>query len=386
MTERIDFSIRNQGNPDGLHSTFALEPRRRLHESSLRQVAMMTSTSSSPNLDLLRSLAISFVVISHLLLDQSLVNPGGFDTHILGTLGVLIFFVHTCLVLMFSLDRQTHILGTPPTTVSFLMVRAFRIYPLSIVVVVLLSLIERMHSGTGPSLPTFLSNIFLIQNLTGSANVTPVLWSLPYEFQMYFFLPVLFIWSRLSGKYSSSGIAALWCASVALVLVFWRLGIDFSLIKFFPCFLPGVLAFCQRRLPRNYSPGVLFAYVGAIAIIYPSLVGHGANATVLSWLICLMLGMLIPRCAEIRSDLIRKVGSVIARYSYGIYLVHDPIRHFSFHYLKGISPFTQWSVFVVAVAGLSYLAYHFIEKPCIELGRSAVNRFNFNRARTAQDL
>ncbi|QOL51743.1 acyltransferase family protein [Massilia litorea] len=347
---------------------------------------MMTSTSPSPNLDVLRSLAVSFVVISHLLLDNSLANPGGFDTHILGTLGVMIFFVHTCLVLMFSLDRQTRVLGGPPTTISFLVVRAFRIYPLSIVVVVVLSVIERMHSGTQPNLSTFLSNVFLIQNLTGSANVTPVLWSLPYEFQMYFFLPVLFIWSRYSGRYSSGGIAALWCASVALVLAFWRLGIDFSLVKFFPCFLPGVLAFCRRRMPRSYSPGVLFAYVGAVAILYPSLVGHGANATVLSWLICLLLGMLIPRCGEIKSNLIRNVGSVIARYSYGIYLVHDPIRYFSFHYLKGISPFVQWSVFVVAVAGLSYFAYHFIEKPCIDLGRAAVNRFNFNRTRTAPDL
>lgn len=347
---------------------------------------MMTATSPSPNLDLLRSLAISFVVISHLLLDQSLVNPGGFDTHILGTLGVLIFFVHTCLVLMFSLDRQTSIQGSPPTTLSFLVVRAFRIYPLSIVVVVLLSAIARMHSGREPNLSTFLSNIFLIQNLTGSTNITPVLWSLPYEFQMYFFLPLLFIWSRYGGKYSSSGIAALWCASVALVLAFWRLGIDFSLIKFFPCFLPGVLAFCQRRARPGYSPGVLFAYVGAMAILYPALVGHGANATVLSWLICLVLGILVPRCGEIKSALLRTAGSVIARYSYGIYLVHDPIRYFSFHYLKGIAPFTQWSIFVVAVAGLSYFAYHFIEKPCIDLGRAAVNRFNFNRTRTAPDL
>ena len=77
---------------------------------------------------------------------------------------------------------------------------------------------------------------------------------------------------------------------------------------------------------------------------------------------------------------------MIARYSYGIYLVHDPIRYFSFHYLKGISPFTAWSIFILAVAGLSYFAYHFIEKPFIDLGRAAVNRLNLNRTRTAQDL
>ena len=339
----------------------------------------------STNLDVLRSLAVSFVVASHLLLDQSLVRPGGYDTQTLGTLGVLIFFVHTCLVLMLSLERQVNVDRHGPTTLSFLVVRAFRIYPLSIVVVVLLSSIQLMHSGTAPSVFTFLSNIFLIQNITDSPSITPVLWSLPFEFQMYFFLPLLYMWAQHSGKHASSCIAVLWCSCVALVIAFWRLGFDYNLIRFFPCFLPGVLAFCQRGLPRTFSPGVLLAYVGAMAILYPSLVGRGVNATFLSWLICLGLGILIPRCREIQSGLVGTVSSVIARYSYGIYLIHDPIRYFSFHYLKGISPFASWTIFIGAVCGLSYLAYHFIEKPGIELGRALVKRMKVYRLQAGQN-
>lgn len=341
--------------------------------------------SASPNLDLLRSLAITFVVTSHLLLDRSLVNPGGYDTHTLGTLGVLIFFVHTCLVLMFSLQRQAGIYGNN-FAVSFMVARAFRIFPLSIIVVVLLALVERMHAGTGPSLPTLLSNILLIQNITGSASITPVLWSLPFEFQMYFFLPALYLLSQSSGKQSSRYIVALWCAFVGLVSVFWLLGVDFSLIKFFPCFLPGVLAFCQRRRTRNLPPAVLVAYVGGVALIYPLIVGHGVSATVFSWLICFVLGIIIPRCEEIKSHLVRTGSNIIARYSYGIYLVHDPIRYFCFHYLKGLSSFESWSLFICAVVGLSYLAYHWIEKPDIALGRVLVNRLNTDRAQARQDL
>jgi peptidoglycan/LPS O-acetylase OafA/YrhL len=130
---------------------------------------------------------------------------------------------------------------------------------------------------------------------------------------------------------------------------------------------------------------VLLAYVAAMAIMYPSLVGRGVNATFLSWIICLGLGILIPRCREIKSDLVARVGSVIARYSYGIYLVHDPIRYFSFHYLKGISPLVSWSVFIFFVCGISYIAYHFIEKPGIELGRAVVNRFKVYRLQAGQN-
>lgn len=341
--------------------------------------------SASPNLDLLRSLAVTFVVTSHLLLDRSLSNPGGYDTHTLGTLGVLIFFVHTCLVLMFSLHRQMSVY-TNNLAVSFMVARAFRIFPLSILVVVLLSLIERMYSGTGPSLPTFLSNIFLIQNITGSASITPVLWSLPYEFQMYFFLPALYLLARYSRKYASHYLLTLWCALVGLVCVFWLLGVDIDMIKFFPCFLPGVLAFCQRRRTRSLPPAVLLAYVAGVALLYPLAVGHGVSATILSWPICLMLGMTIPRCREIKSDLVRTASNIIARYSYGIYLVHDPLRYFCFHYLKKLSSLQSWSLYIFAVVGLSYLAYHWIEKPGIALGRAVVNRLNTRRVQAQQDL
>lgn len=342
-------------------------------------------TNPSTNLDVLRSLAVGFVVLSHLLLDHSLVRPAGYDTQTLGTLGVLIFFVHTCLVLMLSLQRQAHIDGNRSTTASFLVARAFRIYPLAIVVIVVLTLIERMHAGTGPSLATFLSNIFLIQNITGSPSITPVLWSLPFEFQMYFFLPLLYLWAQGNAPRSFRRIAILWCLCVALVLVFWRLGLDYNLIKFFPCFLPGVLAYSQRNLPRTFPPGVLFAYVAAMAVLYPSLVGRGVNATCLSWLICLGLGLLIPRCRELQSSSVATLGSVIARYSYGIYLVHDPLRYFSFHYLKGLSPFGSWAVFIGAVCGLSYLAYHLIEKPGIDLGRAVAHRFKVYRLQAGQN-
>lgn len=341
--------------------------------------------AASPNLDVLRSLAIMFVVASHLLLDRSLVNPGGYDTHTLGTLGVLIFFVHTCLVLMFSLQRQVSVYSNN-VAVSFMVARAFRIFPLSIVVVVLLTLLERLYAGTGPNLPTFLSNILLIQNITGSASITPVLWSLPFEFQMYFFLPALYLLSRYSRKYSSHYIMTLWCAFVGLVCMCWLLGVDFNLIKFFPCFLPGVLAFCQRRCTRYLPTAALLAYVGAVALVYPFIVGHGASATVLAWPICLVLGLAIPRCKEITSNLVRTASNIIARYSYGIYLVHDPLRYFCFHHLKHVSPLQSWALYIFSVLGLSYLAYHWIEKPGIALGRAVVNRLNTRRVQAQQDL
>jgi peptidoglycan/LPS O-acetylase OafA/YrhL len=109
-----------------------------------------------------------------------------------GRWGVLIFFVHTCLVLSYSLERNSAFW-------PFLARRVFRIYPLSVVVVlcVVALAIPVGFPGDHFSLPNrepsnVLLNLLLLQNISGGISVLAPLWSLPYEMQMYLLLPALF--------------------------------------------------------------------------------------------------------------------------------------------------------------------------------------------------
>jgi peptidoglycan/LPS O-acetylase OafA/YrhL len=337
----------------------------------------------SPNLDVLRALAVSFVVASHLLIDQSLARIGPYHTQTLGTLGVMIFFVHTCLVLMRSLARQDGPGSRCALALSFLTGRIFRIYPLSIAVVVLLAAL-----GWGPHLApaALMSNVFLVQNLSGSPSITPVLWSLPFEVQMYLFLPALYWWTGTGAWRAWRRVLALWAACVLAVGACRWYGADTDLVKFFPCFLPGVLAYCLRTAPLRWPAGVLFGGVGAAAVVYPLLVGLGASATVLAWALCLGLGALIPSCADVKSAWLKAVAGIVARYSYGVYLVHVTVLDVAFHRLKGMPPALDWLVFAGGVAALSYAAYHVIEKPGIGFGRWAVERMAVQRRRRAQNI
>ena len=77
------------------------------------------------NLDFLRAFAVSLVVLNHLI--EFFGGPasiGPMDINCIGRMGVLLFFVHTSLVLMQSLERD-------PIRSKFYMRRAFRIYPLA---------------------------------------------------------------------------------------------------------------------------------------------------------------------------------------------------------------------------------------------------------------
>ena len=333
--------------------------------------------SDSSNLDVLRSLAVFFVILSHLP-STSLLDQSHYHIQALGLLGVLIFFVHTCLVLMLSLERQSTAYGERRLALTFFVRRAFRIYPLSIVIVLLLTAISLVYPDVQPesNFLTIVSNLLLIQNVTGHPSIPGALWSLPFEVQMYLVLPALYILVERLGKNAPRRLGLLWLGSAILVLLVLRLGLNYHLIKFLPCFLPGVLAFALRSSSRKISSAWLFFYVIAVAVFYPWAVAHGMKENILAWPVCLCLGMIIPMCGEIESSWVKMVGKILARYSYGIYLVHGPCIELAFNHFSGTPIFFQWMIFIGCTAGLSYIAYHAIEKPGIEFGLKLAKRIN----------
>ena len=127
-------SVLNQSQPNQDRADEAISVTSLAH---LRTVAKSTDTPRSlaaddsrdlVNLDLLRTVAVTLVFVDHLAGAADFRGLGD-----IGRLGVLIFFVHTSLVLMLSLER----LGLSGFRLyfTFLVRRIFRIYPLSILVV-----------------------------------------------------------------------------------------------------------------------------------------------------------------------------------------------------------------------------------------------------------
>lgn len=163
--------------------------------ASTDQPQHLTPAGESPNLDVLRALAVMLVLVAHVVIrfvgtcrlddnkrlllapidDTPAVALAFMSMNSLGALGVLLFFVHTSLVLLMSLERTK----SAGLFTHFYMRRAFRIYPLALTCMVLV-LAMRI-----PMVPTLdyvehswrdvVANAFLVQNLLTNVNLIATL-------------------------------------------------------------------------------------------------------------------------------------------------------------------------------------------------------------------
>lgn len=331
-----------------------------------------SSTAEMPNLDLLRAVAVLLVLADHVLeavAEQSGSSVTPFAWHI-GRLGVLLFFVHTSCVLMWSMSRLN--LNGAELIVNFYLRRVFRIYPLSLVCVATVLVIQvpvlpwREYSTFGTL--AILSNLALATNIAESEPVLAPLWTLPIEIQTYLVLPFIFLLIRQ--RQSVWVTATLWATSVALAIVFPTQNPLYSVALFLPCFLSGVIAYkLQNKGVRQFPAalwmvslaGVVAAYIGVENL------DDGIHDERLAWLTCLVVGLLIPYFRQLTFRYVNIISHVIAKYSYGIYLFHCIAIWFGVYFVDAPS-WLRWSIAMLTLMIMSFLGYHLIEKPAIDLG------------------
>ncbi len=343
----------------------------------------MVLKRDSPNLDILRSLAVTGVLLNHL----AQVTPGGqdggaFALNGIGRVGVLIFFVHTALVLMGSLARLEAKGGGLGLLRAFYVQRFFRLYPLSItcVTVVLLAHFAVPHWRLQwLTVKAVVSNLALVQNLTWEPSVIGPLWSLPYEVQMYLVLPFIYLLTKR--RRALLFISILWVVAAALGTLqfssdprYLVAPFQFPLLWFVPTFLGGVFAFILTGKPHANLPSwiwpVLLLGIFIVFQIFP---------IPRTELVMTLLGFAIPQFAETENKAIGKIAHHVAKYSYGIYLVHVPLLEICFTHLHSPGVAARCVLFFLLLAMCSVGAYHLVEKPMIDMGHRLSGRIASKR-------
>jgi peptidoglycan/LPS O-acetylase OafA/YrhL len=332
--------------------------------------------SLSANLDLLRAIAVLLVITQHLCRRMHVECIAWAPTTSLGLFGVLLFFVHTSLVLMYSMERSG--LHGVLLLRDFFIRRIFRIYPLSILAIAAalalhlesdINGIAGLSYGHLPGKMSILSQVFLVQNLVHAKSIVNVLWSLPFEVQMYLFLPFLFAWVRC--KRVLWPLLALWTVSLLAAWAQPRVAaLDrASLLTYVPCFLPGVIAFVMPRIP------ILSSYLWPI-LIFGLVVVFTINPVMpMGSALCLVLGLFIPYFREIQTKAIRTISNRIATYSYGIYISHQFCIWFALGVLAARPLWLRVGVLSTSLVVLPIIVYHGIEKPMIRTGIRLASRW-----------
>ncbi len=330
-----------------------------------------------------------------------------------GYFGVMLFFVHTALVLMLSMERWN--LTGIRLFISFLVRRIFRIYPLSMLLVVTAILLRvptdasRTEAFFSPGWAGFFSNFFLVQNVTHHESTIGVLWSLPFEMQMYIALPIFFLMVRHRETFVKRRriVALIWIASAAAALLefsvrYRSLDVNiyalqhFLIIRYFPCFIAGIVAWIGLSARKRVLAGrwwILFTFsvivafkVSDVALRQNALsgllpAGFNLNAeralleSVRDWVLCISVGVAIPFFRDISIPWLNRPTHLIAKYSYGIYICHLPLLWF---FTVKVWPRNQ--IFgaiatIAATAAISPVLYHLLEHPAIQLGKRIAQAF-----------
>lgn len=319
------------------------------------------------NLDVLRAGAVLAVFANHAI-EIFTDHVGPLTVKDLGRDGVLLFFVHTSLVLMTSLERQG--VTSPSWIRTFYRRRAFRIYPLALVVIACV-LVFRIPPGVGwdfksPSWLELFANISLTQNIFAVQPLVGPLWTLPIEVQMYLLLPVLWL---ISLRWELRGVTVALVAACAIGLLTPASVHSLQTLRFGPCFVAGVLAYTIRRKePRAMIPAVLFAPAVLGLVCMFALVQHFPLPVWGEWSFCILVALLTSFTGEMRESPFTMVAKRIATYSYGIYLVHVPMLFVGYKLMAGYPTWLRGLVVLGGTVGLSVLLYHTVERPFIAIG------------------
>jgi|SRR6185312_2820410 len=352
----------------------------------------------SANLDLLRTVAVSAVLVDHLMSTLH-IHAGYTNMDVLdffssiGQAGVLAFFVHTSLVLMYSLERLHAVY--PKVTWRFYVRRIFRIYPLAIFTV-LLAFAFHVPSFTwrdSPQITTgiLVANLLLVQNVIYKVSVVAPLWSLPYEVQMYVVLPALYLLTRY--KKSFLYIATLLVLFYGLGFLLWGMG-HLGMAAFIPYFLSGVLAYTLRNRQKRAIPAFLWTPFLLILLaifcwanMYPGDSPIMQTPTFWSaWIFGLVLAFSINAFKESKSQVSNVVAEKIALYSYGMYLLHLPVLYLVFVKLEVPHMALAIVLYFVLTGVGSIVTFHLLESPFINLGKKLSSKGKFRGAKDMEPV
>jgi peptidoglycan/LPS O-acetylase OafA/YrhL len=351
-------------------------------------------------LDNLRGIAALYVLLFHVyrVLTPNLAPPPAIAPLIeFGYSGVWLFFVISAFSLSLTMPRH---IATGIPLASFAISRFFRIAPLFYVVIFYSSLHYCLTRGRAPDWWLIVGSISFLFNLVPSWSRSAVSggWAIGVEAIFYTMFPLLYFFAkRIKTR------LVIFFAGIVLYYIFanyfsWlipnaRLWEQFdarSIIRFFPSFMLGLLAFDAYAALKGSQQAKLFGSGALIAgmFLFAWQVSGGEGWGILHRVhvdtiayAFILLGAALCQPRVLTSQILSYYG----RISYSVYLWHIPVIVLIGPFLQSIYALEapQWFRFAAVsavVLGLAtiiaHISYRVIERPFEEYGKRLVKRLS----------
>jgi peptidoglycan/LPS O-acetylase OafA/YrhL len=347
-----------------------------------------------PEIDGLRFLAITSVVLFHLL--GELLERSGHHLPIEpryawlfgmirnGDRGVQLFFVISGVILAMPFARQYLVDAKEVSLKKYYLRRVTRLEPPYIVSVLLFTMMIALYSR-GQLMEGYgwhaLASLFYLHNLTygGPSPVNPVTWSLEVEIQFYLLAPVVMQVFRLPGKMRRRVVMATGILGLGLAqLPFWgNQRFELSILYYLQYFLAGLLLadVFVLDLPEVRSSWIWDA-AGIVGLAFMFEMPHELPAShVLMPFALALICMAVMRSFALRRVAANSWVAVTGGMCYSIYLIHFALMAALFkisqHLIVGRLDFLgNYLLQLVVVGGLILLAsvqfYIWVERPCMD--------------------
>jgi peptidoglycan/LPS O-acetylase OafA/YrhL len=198
--------------------------------------------------------------------------------------------------------------------------------------------------------------------------------------QMYLLVPALYLFVRMARGIVPVGI--LWVAAFFAAIPaehLDRLGLP-NLVEFGPFFLSGVVAYQLTKARSLHLPAWMWPITAtAITALY-----LWRPTAPRGWMCSLLLGTAIPQFKEVSGAVVVKVFKVIARYSYGIYLVHFACDWLAFQVCARLPVWVRLLILLATVTSIPYVFHHTLEEPMIRVGAKLAAKLRMVEISTAQ--
>lgn len=283
----------------------------------------------SYEIDVIRALAISLVVVFHYTVTWTQNSPAGFH-FAAGWVGVELFFIVSGYCIAETIGRCR-------TVALFLVRRISRLYPAFAIIVILLAAIK----NAAPS--TITGNLLFAWD-AGVPMLDPVFWSLLVEMKFYVLFAALRFALPRSSEFTFAKLAIVFCAAwmlLTLISISYPLPAAAVYVKailsrvfvapFLPFFAVGILASYYLRNGRGSIPPALQAVtllttLLAITVLSMALTSAHENTAESVAIFSIGLLLFLAVIAGLRFPYFAAIHR-IGLLSYIIYLVHNELGH-----------------------------------------------------------